>query len=61
MYVLGYTVSGRMYFEQWNDQDFESELAPEVSVHGVSPDDAVLLMQDLCDGAVDKIKEFQWT
>ena len=61
MYIVGYTTSGRMYFEQWNDQDFESEIAPRVSIAEVSPSEAIRTLQELSVGDIQLVKQLDWS
>src|SRR3954471_12128896 len=60
MYVLTYDIDRCVTFEQWADQDFETELAPVGYLSDVPPTEAVRLMQALRDGAVDRVKQEAW-
>ncbi|MBC8105235.1 MAG: hypothetical protein H7Z14_01500 [Anaerolineae bacterium] len=60
MYVLTYDRSGRLTFEHWADQDFESELVPARSLTDVSPVFAATLMTELGTGAIERVKQQPW-
>ena len=56
MYVLDLYRTGKLIFQQWTDQDFENQLAPEVAIENVTEDRARQLWDLLVDGQVDKVK-----
>jgi hypothetical protein len=60
MYVLTYNTSRRLSFEQWADQDFESELQPPTHLVNVSPVEAASVMQELGAGHIDLVKRRAW-
>lgn len=60
MYVLTYATDRRLSFEQWKDQDFEVEAAPTGYISDVPPHRVVMLMQELREGAVDRVKQMEW-
>lgn len=60
MYILEVYRGGRVVFGQWADQDYESKLAPESSMEGVSEKVAVQLWTWLAHGDIDRIKIEPW-
>ena len=60
MYVLTYDTSRHLTFEQWADQDFETELAPVGYLSEVAPAEARRLMALLGCGSVDEVKAQAW-
>jgi hypothetical protein len=60
MYVLSYDADRCLTFEQWADQEFESELAPAGYRRDVPPAEALRLMEALRTGAVARVKQEAW-
>lgn len=56
MYVLDVYRTGKVIFQQWADNDFENELAPEIAIENVPKDKARRLWDWMADGKIDKIK-----
>jgi hypothetical protein len=60
MYVLNVYRSATVYFSQWSDPDYESELEPEVERVKVSESEARHLWELLASGKIDEIKASGW-
>jgi hypothetical protein len=60
MYVLNVYRSGTVYFSQWADPDYESELEPELERINVSEREAHRLWELLSAGKMDEIKASGW-
>jgi hypothetical protein len=60
MYVLNVYRSGTVYFSQWADPDYESELEPELERINVSEREALRLWELLSAGKMDEIKASGW-
>jgi hypothetical protein len=60
MYVLNVYRSRTVYFSQWTDPDYGSELAPEAEKTNVSESEVRELWELLAAGQIDRIKEWGW-
>ena len=60
MYVVAIDRLGNATFEEWADQNYETELAPARTLHLTSQDDAVQLWTLLTTGNVDAIRRLRW-
>lgn len=60
MYVLTYSRSRRLSFEQWADQDYETELAPPSHMLDVAPAVAERLMWLLGSGELAAVQQEPW-
>jgi hypothetical protein len=49
-----------VYFSQWTDPDYGSELAPEAEKTNVSESEVRELWELLAAGQIDRIKEWGW-
>lgn len=60
MYVLNVYRSGTVYFSQWLDADYESELEPERERTNVSEGEARRLWELLAAGEIGDVKASAW-
>lgn len=60
MYVLNVYRSRTVYYSQWADPDYESELEPESERINVSEPEAQRLWELLAVGKIDEIKASGW-
>jgi hypothetical protein len=60
MYVLNVYRSRTVYFSQWADPDYESELGPEAERTDVSESEACHLWELLAAGKIDEVKASGW-
>ncbi|MDP6636570.1 MAG: hypothetical protein QGG42_16855 [Phycisphaerae bacterium] len=56
MYVLDIDRTERLIFQQWADQDFENQLAPQIEIEKASQQQVDRLWGLLINGYVDKVK-----
>jgi hypothetical protein len=56
MHVLEVRRGGRVQFSQWADQDYETELEPEMAIDGVGENEALRLWKLLAGGQIDAVK-----
>lgn len=60
MYLLNVYRSKTVYFSQWSNQDYESELEPELERINVSEGEALRLWELLAAGKIDEIRGSAW-
>lgn len=60
MYVLNVYRSRTVYFSQWADSDYETELEPETEKINVAESEAHHLWELLATGRVDEVKAWGW-
>lgn len=60
MYVLEINRLREARLEEWADQDFEQELAPPRTMHGVPEDQSLQLWSWLAEGKIEQVRSQPW-
>jgi hypothetical protein len=58
MYALEITRHGTAIWEEWADQDYNTELCPEKEIKSLPQELAVLLWEQLAEGNIDVVRAY---